>query len=135
MINVPVFAQTPKSATAVTTAAAGLGLDNSPGTVLLMTAGASGSIITGLQAMPRATNTATNLIILLSKDGGTTQRVINSKLLAATTVSSTTVVPVVDFGYTEDNPLRLAAGDSIYVGSMVALATYGVCFMAEYSDF
>lgn len=130
------FAQTLKTATAVATAAvASLGGDTPTNTVLLMTAGTDGAILTRLFALPRATVTASSLVLFLSKDGGTTQRLIDSEVMAAYTLASTTAIPETSFSnYSETTPLRLEAGDKLYVGSQVALAG-GIVFKAEYTDF
>lgn len=130
------FAQTPKTATAVATGAVSSIAGDAPtNTVLLMTAGADGAIVTGLAAMPRATVTASSLLLYLSKDNGTTQRLIDSELMAAHTVATTTAIPETVFArITETSPLRLEAGDRLYVGSQVALAG-GIVFKAEYTDF
>lgn len=130
------FAQSPKTATAVATGAvANITTDAPTNTVLLMTAGADGAILTRLLAIPRATVTASSLCLFLSKDGGTTQRLIDSELMAAQTVSSTAAIAETNFAnYSESAPLRLEAGDKLYVGSQVAVAS-GIVFRAEYTDF
>lgn len=130
------FAQTPQTATAVVTGAAGTITGDSPtNTVELLTAGADGAILTRLTAIPRATVTASSLVLWISKDGGTTKRMVDSALMAAFTVATTTAVAVTSFStYSETTPLRLAAGDKLYVGSQVALAS-GIVFRAEYTDF
>ena len=129
------FAQTPKTATAVATGAATVGTDAPTNTVLLLTAGSDGAILTRLMAMPRATVTASSLLLYLSKDNGTTQRLIDSELMAAHTVATTTAIPETGFtNYSETTPLRLEAGDRLYVGSQVALAS-GIVFRAEFTDF
>jgi hypothetical protein len=128
------FAQTPKTATAVCTAAATL-TDTPSNTVLLVTAGSDGAILTRLTAIPRATVTASDLVIFISKDSGTTKRLIDSALMAAYTSAVTTATPVTTFAnYSEAAPLRLEAGDEIYVGSQVALAD-GIVFRAEFTNF
>jgi hypothetical protein len=128
------FAQTPKTATAVVTAVATL-TDTPSNTVLLVTAGSDGAILTRLTAIPRATVTASSLVVFISKDSGTTQRLIDSELMAAYTMATTTAVPETTFNlYTETTPLRLEAGDRIYVGSQVALAG-GIVFRAEFTNF
>lgn len=132
--NTAVFAQNPKTATAVTTAAATIDTDTPTNTVLLCTAGTEGAIVSALSAVPRATSTASKLCLYLSKDSGTAKRFLNSALLGAYTQAATTASPIVDFGYTQDEPLRLEAGDEIYVGNMVALAS-GVVFTAQLTDF
>jgi hypothetical protein len=128
------FAQTPKTATAVVTAVATL-TDTPANTVLLVTAGSDGAILTRLTAIPRATVTASSLVVFISKDNGTTQRLIDAELMAAYTMATTTLVPETTFAlYTETTPLRLEAGDRIYVGSQVALAG-GIVFRAEFTNF
>lgn len=130
------FAQTPKTAEAVATAAVGnLGTDAPTNTVLLMTAGTDGCILTRLWAMPRATVAASSLVLFISRDAGTTQRLIDSELMAAYTLATTTAIPETAFSnYSENTPLRLAAGDRLYVGSQVALSA-GIVFKVEYTDF
>ena len=128
------FAQTPKTATAVATTATTL-TDTPTNTQLLVTAGTDGAILTRLTAIPRATATASDLVLFLSKDGGTTQRLIDSALMSAYTAAVTTATPVTTFAnYSETSPLRLEAGDQLYVGSQVALAG-GIVFRAEFTDF
>ena len=69
------FAQSSKHATAVTTAAccASINGDTPTNTVLLLTAGADGALLTGLAAMPRATVSPSNLLLFASSDSGTTK--------------------------------------------------------------
>lgn len=129
------FAQTPKTAQAVVTAAATVVDDAPTNTQLLLTAGADGCIVTALSAMPRATVTASSLVLWISKDGGTTKRLIDSELMAAQTLATTTAIAETVFSrISESAPLRLEAGDKLYVGSQVALAS-GIVFKAEYTDF
>ena len=129
------FAQTPKTSTAVVTAA-GTFVDDAPtNTQLLVTAGSDGCIVTSLAAMPRATVTASKLMLFLSKDSGTTKRFIDSVLMAAYTSANTTATPVTIFGnISEGSPLRLEAGDQLYVSSAVALAS-GIVFEAQFTNF
>lgn len=130
------FAQDPKTATAVATAAsASLTTDAPTNTVLLLTAGIDGCLVTSITAIPRATVTASSLLLFLSKDNGTTQRLIDSEVMNAHTVAATTAIPETVFTrITETTPLRLAAGDRLYVATAVALAG-GIVFKAEYTDF
>ena len=130
------FAQTTKTATAVATNAAGTISGDAPtNTVLLLTAGSDGAIITRLTAMPRATVTASSLIIWVSNDSGTTKRMIDSATMAAQTVSTTAGITWTQFtSYSETTPLRLEANQQIYVGSQVALAS-GIVFKAEFTNF
>lgn len=129
------FAQTPKTATAVVTAAGTFANDTPTNTSLLLTAGTNGCLVTALSALPRNTATASKLMLFLSKDSGTTQRFIDSALMAAYTSATTTATPVTFFTtISNSTPLRLEAGDQLYVGSAVAL-TSGIVFSAEYTDF
>ena len=129
------FAQTPQTASAVCTAAATVTSDAPTNTVLLLTAGVNGAILTRLWAIPRATVTASSLVIWISSDTGTTKRIKDSVLMGAQTIATTTAITNTQFtNYSETTPLRLKAGDQIYVGSQVALAG-GIVFTAEYTDY
>lgn len=129
------FAQTPKTAAAVVTAAAAVADDNPTNTVELLTAGANGALVTRLAAMPRATCTASSLVLFLQKSGQTTKRLIDSELMAAHTVATTTAIPETAFSNVSDStPLRLEAGDKLFVGSQVALAA-GIVFAAQWMDY
>ena len=130
------FAQTPQTATAVVTAAVSSITSDAPtNTVEILTAGTDGAILTGLTAIPRATVTASSLVVFSSLDGGTTKRLIRSALMSAQTVSSTAEVTKTNFSdITETTPIRLKAGKKIYVGSQVALAS-GIVFYAQWTDY
>lgn len=129
------FAQTPKTAAVVVTAAATVDSDTPSNTVELLTAGADGALVTRLAAMPRATVTASSLLLFLQKSGQTTKRLIDSELMSAHTVATTTAIPETAFGnVTDSTPLRLEAGDKLFVGSLVALAA-GIVFAAQWMDY
>lgn len=129
------FAQTPKTATAVVSAAATVADDNPTNTVELLTAGADGALVTRLAAMPRATVTASSLLLFLQKSGQTTKRLIDSELMSAHTVAATTAIPETVFANVSDStPMRLEAGDKLFVGSLVALAA-GIVFAAQWMDY
>lgn len=129
-----VFAQDPKTWYAVATGAVGTLTGDSPtNTVQLLTAGPEGAIVTKITAIPRATVTASALYLFLSKNG-TTKRLLASAVMQAHTVAATTAIPAVDFGFSETEPLRLEAGDQIFVGIGVAAAS-GVVFTATTTDF
>lgn len=130
------FAQTTKTSTAVATAAVGnLGTDAPTGTVLLATAGAEGALLTRLWAMPRGAAVANSALLFISKDGGTTQRLIDSEALPSYSTSTSTAIAETAFSnYTESSPLRMEAGDRLYVAIQAALAT-GFVFRAEWTDF
>lgn len=127
--------QAPKAATVVATAA-NTDYDDIPANVAgaLITAGPNGARVTRLYAIPRATVTATQLQLYRSTDAGVTKRLFESALMAAYTMAATTDCPVTDFGYSDDNPLILAAGEVVYPAIGVALAA-GVVFVAEWADY
>ena len=129
------FAQTPKTAYAVATdAVASYAGDSPTNTVELLTAGSEGALVTSITAIPRANVTVSSLCVWISKDSGTTKRLLSSVLMDAHTVATTTAIPVTPFSFSETVPLRLEAGDMLYVGTMVALAS-GIVFNAEYTDY
>lgn len=140
------FAQTPQSATAVATTAVALtgagSIDNDTpsNTVLLCTAGANGSLVTSLSAIPRMTVTATALYVWSSIDSGTTKRLVASALmpaytLAATTQNAPTVLKHADgTAISETSPLRMSAAERLYVGIGVSFAS-GIVFHARHTDF
>lgn len=110
-------------------------IDDAPTTsVLLLTAGANGARVTKIHAIPRATVTASNIALYLSKDGGTTKRLLDSALMSAHTVANTTAIPKTDFGYSEDAPLILEQADRIYATTAVSLAG-GIVVIAQYADY
>jgi hypothetical protein len=150
--NTATFAQVPRTATAVVTAAvASVG---TPGTIgstvmqLLIGAPASakldangnpisygGSIITRLTAMPLGATAANSLLLYLSNDAGVTLRLIDSETLPTQTASTGAGINETTFAnYSESRPLRIGAGDRLYVGSQIALAA-GIVFKAELTDF
>lgn len=129
------FAQTPKTAAVVVTAATTVTGDSPTNTVELLTAGVDGALVTSLTAIPRATVTASSLVLFLQKSGQTTKRLIDSELMPAHTVATTTAIPETVFGSVSDStPLRLEAGDTLFVGSQVALAA-GIVFAAQWMDY
>lgn len=138
------FAQTPKNEVAVATAAVSLTGANSlttstpNNTVLLLTAGADGAMVTALSAITRATNVATSLLYWISTDSGTNKFLAGSSLQSAHTIAAGTAIPVCSFKHSdgseisEEKPLRLEAGVQIYIGT----STVGnVAFQAQMTDF
>jgi len=131
------FAQFPKTLTETVTAADDITTSTQTNTVLIAQADATnGGILTKVTAIQRAALVADNRVdLFISKDGGTTQKFLLSALMPThTPIAVTTEVPVTDFGFTEENPLRLEAGDEIHAGSSTALAG-GINFTGEWSDF
>ncbi len=133
--NLAVFAQKPMTGTVVVTGAAGaINSDAPTGVSLLMTAGQDGAILTRLWAIPRGTVGAGSLLLFIQGADGAV-RLIDSEALAAFTSSTTVALPETVFSnYSENTPLRLAAGDKLYVGNQVAAAS-GMVFRAEWTNF
>lgn len=81
----------------------------------------NGARITSVTAEPLATVTATE--IQLYRYDGTNYHFLKSVQMAAYTVAQTTANVPTDFGYSDNNPLYLAAGDALFAAIGVALAT------------
>ena len=130
------FAQTPRTSSAVATLAVGsIGTSAPTNVVQVFQAGAEGALVTKLTAIPRATVTASCLYLFLSKDSGASYFLVDSELMGAHTVATTTAIPETKFAnISETSPIRLEAGDKLYVGSAVALAS-GIVFTLEATDF
>ena len=129
------FPQTPKTYTAVVTTAGTVTDDNPTNTVELMTAGADGTRVSKITAVPRATVTANALYLFVSKDNGTTKSLIDSALMKAHTVAATTAIPVTDFeNISLNTPIELEAGDKLYVSCGVTLAG-GIVITAQATDY
>lgn len=142
--NTAVFAQTPKTAQAVVTAAialtgaSSLASDDCANTQPLLIAGQDGALVSRLTLVPRGTVTAHTayLFVRRASDAAPTRRLLDAVAVPART-ASTTVPPTVQtfsVAINESTPLRLGAGDELHVGISVAQAV-GVTFNAEYTDF
>lgn len=130
--NAIITPQTVRTATAVVDTAS-TDMDDAPTTsVLLLTAGANGARLTRLNAIARATFNG-RIDLWLSKDAGVTKRWINS-ILHNVTLSTTAALAPGDFGYSEDNALKLEAADRLYVSTAVTLAA-GVVVHAGYDEY
>lgn len=129
----PVFAQGGRTVTAIATAAKTT-YNDAANAVKLCDADTDGSLLKALSACPRATVTATMLQLYRSPDNGTTMQLIDSALMPAHTVAVTTAIQKTSFGSISDTtPIRLAAGDSLWVGAAVALAG-GIVFTGQVED-
>lgn len=127
--------QTPNSNHVVQAFTANTTFTSTPtNTVLLVTAGANGARLTKLRALPTASVTATQLQEFRSNDAGATKKFSNTVLGASGGYSflGSTLPPVADFGYSDDNPKFLKAGEQIYVAAGV---TGSWAFEAEWADF
>lgn len=133
--NLIPYPQTALSADAVCTAAKTTEGDLT-NAVLLYTAPANApALVTRLTANPRATVTASRLKVYLCRAAAPTAPFfVRERLMGARTVNETSVGTDVDFGYTNEAPLKLGAGDLLYVATGVALAG-GIVFHAEIEPF
>ncbi|WP_341520703.1 hypothetical protein AABC73_20480 [Pseudomonas sp. G.S.17] len=130
------FAQKFKLVTAIVTAASGgIGTSTVTGLQPIATGGANGSLITRITALPRATATASSLILFIAKAATPAVFVmVDSELMAAYTLATTTAIPETTFGnITSSVGIPLEQGDVLYVGSQVALAA-GIAFSAWQAD-
>jgi len=105
---------------------------------LLLTAGSNGGLLTRLTALARSDASGSDRQLQLFRDVGglgTNIVFIDSILMDGFNTTTTTTSPTrSDFGYSQDSPLKLGAGDKLYVGISVALAG-GVAFNAEAEQF
>jgi hypothetical protein len=137
-VNSLVSPQFPVALTGVATAVHSSYLDNCTHTVeMLPASGAAisayaprGMRLTKITALCRATIAATELQLYVADSTGATKRFINSTLMALYTVAQNTGQTEIDLGFSETNPLILSAGERLYCGIGVALAS-GVVFRAE----
>lgn len=131
--NSIVTPQAPKSAVVnAATAQATFPPTTSPSnTVALLTAGVNGARLTRLVACPQETTTANHVQLYRSANAGTTKFYAAGATLTAT-VSATAAGAAADFGYSDDNPLILAASEALYVAVGVAKS---VNFVAEWADY
>lgn len=133
----PAYVQTQKTGSAVVTAAVGNIGTNAPTNLVALgdAAGVNGALVTKVTAMPRATVTASSLLLYSSKDNGATYNLVDSELMPAYTMAVTTAIPETTFGnISPSTPLRLEAGERLYVGSQVLLAA-GIQFRSEGANF
>jgi hypothetical protein len=132
--NKVVTPQTPKSSSGVATAANTGYTDSPANAVVIYTAGANGSRVSRASVVTRATTTAAEMQLFRDHDGtGTTKRFVRSKTMPATTVAQTVGQEPVDFGYSDANPMILAAGEKLY--GATGVAGTGFVFTVEGADF
>lgn len=125
--------QTPKSNVVGLTTANTTFTTSPTNTVLLVTAGVNGSRVTRLWAVPlEQINTANNIQLYRSYDGGTTKYLYDSKLMATVTPGAAVANTPTDFGYSDDNPLILVANERLYVAEG---QTEAVNVGAEWADY
>ncbi len=123
------FGQVPNIGQAILTAAKAAPLSGATNAVLLFTAGANGSIINGINAIPRNTlATAAHIAIYYSSDAGTTLNLCSIGLLAAWTFAATTAPTPLNLTnlngsiISVSNPFYVPVGETLYASTSVALA-------------
>lgn len=127
--------QTPRSACViVNTAQATFPPTTTPdNTMLLVTAGANGARLTRLNALPHESTGGVGVLQLYrSNDGGTTKAFAAAVACANDTVSSSDAPNLLDFGYSDSNPLILSAAERLYIATSIS-KTFG--FIAEWADY
>jgi hypothetical protein len=134
--NTAPFAQTLKTRTAAPQLAVANASTDTPGNVvLLLTAGSEGALMTRLRMAARTNTSANNMMLFRKNSGDTAVRLINARTFPSVTFSTTSAPADVTFGeYTENTPMRLEAGDQLWVGAGVANSG-AVVFDAEFTDF
>lgn len=102
-------------------------------TQLLLTAGANGGRLTRFYAMPQeSTATAGIVQYYRSADNGVTKYWAGAVGVTNDTVSITDAPSVVDFGFSDANPLILQSNERIYVAPSIAKS---FIFVAEWADY
>jgi hypothetical protein len=135
MAGTPNFAVTPHTESCVVTAAvSGLATDAPTGQVAIFTAATPTNVVR-ITALPRVTTTAgTPAFLLISKSATPAIiRLKDSVTIPAQTISTTSGITKTYFGdYSEQTPLRMGAGDTLY-GAIGAAAN--IVFHVETADF
>jgi hypothetical protein len=129
--------QKPAAMTAVATTANTVYSDAPTNTVELLPANGNtiaveypnGMRLTKVQALARATPTATELQLWVSDAAAATKRFVGSVLMAAYTVAQTTGQTKIDFGFSDSNPLILAAGERLWFS--IGVSNTGIVARAE----
>lgn len=124
--------QTPRS-NAVGLTTANINFTSPANTQLLVTAGANGARVTRIWAVPlEQINTANNIQLYRSYDGGTTKYLADSKLMATIAPGAAVANAPTEFGYSDANPLVMIANERLYVAEG---QTEAVNVIAEWADY
>ena len=135
--NSIVTPQTPKSAAAIHTTQQNTWPPTTTpaNSTLLVTAGANGGRLTRLTSLPQESTAAVGVMQAYRDVGtsGASKYLFQAVTCANDTVSGTDAPTLLDFGYSDDNPLVLQANERIYVAH--SLASKAVAFTAEWADY
>lgn len=124
--------QTPKSnAVLVSTANTNFETPTAVGAALV-TAGANGARVTRITAMPVESTAAVGVQQVYRDAAGATKYLFNAVANTNDTVSATDAPVLIDFGYSDTNPLILSAGEHIYPATSIAKK---FVFSAEWADY
>lgn len=126
-----------KTSTAVVTSAKADYTTSPTGAVRLLAAASvpNGALVKRLTAISKGGNPSANQLQLYrSYDSGVTVVFADSSVLPAYSLATSTAVTKGDFGYTNDSPLRVQAGEELWVATAATLAA-GVVFIVEYEAF
>ena len=125
--------QTPKSGMAACTTANTTYTASPTNTQPLIAAGVNGARVTRIAAIPLETVADTQLQLFRDGDGtGTSKRFFNAAKMLAYTMATGTAPAVTDFGYSDDSPLILAAGEKVYAAIAISK---NISFNAEWADY
>lgn len=125
--------QGPKSGSAACTTANTTYTAAPTNTQVLITAGPNGARVTRISAIPLETVADTQLQLFRDLDGtGANKRFFNSAKMPSYAMATGTAATPTDFGYSDDNPLILAAGEKIYAAVAI---TKAITFTAEGADY
>jgi hypothetical protein len=102
-------------------------------TVLVMTAGPNGARLTKLRCLQTGTVIACQIQLFRSLDAGVTKRFANDALMPAFTALATANLPVLDFGYSDANPMIMAPNEQLYMA--VGVATVQINVELEWGDY
>lgn len=131
--NSIVTPQTPKAGNCLCTTQNTTYTSSPTNTQTLITAGAFGGRVVRITAIPLETVADTQIQLFRDGDGtGTTKRFFKSAKMPSYTMAQTTEAPVTDFGYSDSNPLILAAGEKVYAAIG---ATKNIALSAEWADY
>jgi len=115
---------------AVATTANTTWTDTPTNTVALTFTNTNGARVKKITALARAIPAATQLQLYASSDAGTTKRLINTVTMPASSGPAASLAQIpVDFGYTEEAPLVLGPGVSLWVG--IGVTNTGIVFSCE----
>jgi hypothetical protein len=95
-------------------------------------AGGNGARLVKLLASPWGSSAQCNIYLFRNPSG--TKIFADAKNLAAWTFSGSTLVPIVDFGYSDFNPLIMAPNESITC-AISAVGASAIGFCAEWMNF